>query len=160
VAGSVGPLAASAGLREVTPLSDDDIRSLFREPIVALADAGADVLILETFSDLHQLLLALEVARANTDLPVLCQMAFHERGSTYTGVGASAALEALGAAGADVIGAICGRGVRCVAAAMEIMTRLTDGLLCAYPNAGLPEHVDGRYLFGAPLPYLVDSAQA
>jgi len=160
VAGSVGPLAAAAGQRELAPLSDDDIRSLFREPIVALADAGADLLILETFSDLHHLLLALEVARSNTDLPVICQMAFHERGYTYSGVAAAAALEALSAAGADVIGANCGRGVRCVAAAMEIMTRSTDGFLSAYPNAGLPEYVDGRYLFGAPLPYLVDSAAA
>jgi methionine synthase I (cobalamin-dependent)/5,10-methylenetetrahydrofolate reductase len=160
VAGSVGPLAAGAGHGDVAPLSDDDIRSLFREPIVALADAGADLLILETFSDLHQLLLALEVARGHTDLPVICQMAFHERGYTHSGVAAATALEALSAAGADVIGANCGRGVRCVVAAMETITQLTDGLLSAYPNAGLPEYVDGRYLFGAPLPYLVESAAA
>jgi homocysteine S-methyltransferase len=160
VAGSVGPLAAGAGQGELAPLSDDDIRSLFREPIVALADADADLLILETFSDLHHLLLALDVARSHTDLPVICQMAFHERGYTHSGVAAAAALEALSTAGADVIGANCGRGVRCVVSAMEIMTQLTDGLLSAYPNAGLPEYVDGRYLFGAPLPYLVDSAAA
>jgi homocysteine S-methyltransferase len=133
---------------------------LFGEPIVALADAGADVLILETFSDLHQLLLALAVAKSKTDLPVICQMAFHERGYTYAGVAATAAVEALQKAGADVIGANCGRGVRCVAAAVETMTSSGDFLVSAYPNAGLPEYVDGRYLFGAPLPYLVDCAVA
>src|SRR5262249_11720940 len=90
----------------------------------------------------------------------ICQMAFHERGYTHSGVAAAAALEALSRAGADGVGANCGRGVRCVAAAMEIMTQLTGGLLCAYPNAGLPEYVDGRYLFGSPLPHLGDSGAA
>jgi homocysteine S-methyltransferase len=158
VAGSVGPLADRAGQRDAEPLTPDQVRDLFREQVVALADAGADLLMLETFSDLAQLLLALETARKHTDLPVVCQMAFHERGHTQTGVAVQTALEALTQAGADVIGANCGRGVRCVIAAVEVMTAGSDSLVSAYPNAGLPEYVDGRYLFGAPLPYLADSA--
>jgi homocysteine S-methyltransferase len=160
VAGSVGPLAAPHGPQDLTPLSDDAIREVYREQIVALADAGADLLILETFSDLHQLLLALEVARQHTDLPVICQLAFHERGHTHVGVHVKTATEALLQAKADVIGANCGRGVRCVQSAVEMMTSICDIPVSAYPNAGLPEFVDGRYLFGAPLPYLVDRAAA
>jgi homocysteine S-methyltransferase len=158
VAGSVGPLAPRHLGRESLPLSDDEIRDLFREQIEALAEAGADLLMLETFSDLHQLLLALETARSCTDLPVVCMLAFHERGHTYTGVHVRSAVEALEAAGADVVGANCGRGVRCVAAAVKVLTAATDRPVAAYPNAGLPEYVDGRYLFGAPLPYLTDEA--
>jgi methionine synthase I (cobalamin-dependent)/5,10-methylenetetrahydrofolate reductase len=158
VAGAVGPLDTTAGGGEFIPWDDDQIRAHFREPIVALADAGADLLLLETFSDLRQLLLALEVAKSETDLPVVCQMAFHERGHTYGGVHVSAAVEALSRAGADVIGANCGRGVRAVLSAAQAMTGAGDWLVSAYPNAGLPEYVDGRYLFGAPLPYLVESA--
>jgi homocysteine S-methyltransferase len=158
VAGAVGPLASRQGTHERLTLTDDDVRELFREQIVALAEAGADLLMLETFSDLPQLLLALETAKKHTDLPVVCQMAFHERGHTYSGVHAGAAAEALAAAGADVVGANCGRGVRCVMAAVEVMAAGGDWLVSAYPNAGLPEYVDGRYLFGAPLPYLADSA--
>ena len=108
VAGAVGPLVHRAGPYETAPPSDDEIRSLFHEQIVALADAGADLLVLETFSDLRQLLLALEVAKANTDLPVICQLAFHERGHTYGGVSVAVAVEALRKGGADVIGANCG----------------------------------------------------
>ncbi len=158
IGGSVGPLADRPGPHETAPLSDDEVRTLFREQIVALADAGADALVLETFTDLPQLLLALETAKTHTDLPVVCQMAFHERGHTYAGVHVGTAVEALTRAGADVIGANCGRGVRCVATAVEIMTASGDWLVSAFPNAGLPEYVDGRYLFGAPLPYLTDSA--
>jgi homocysteine S-methyltransferase len=158
VAGSVGPLASAVGADESTPPCDDDVRQLFTEQITALADAGVDLLILETFSDLRQLLLALAAAKQATDLPVVCQLAFHERGYTYRGVGVRQALDALVSAGADVVGANCGRGVRSVAAAVEVMTGAGDWLVSAYPNAGLPEYVDGRYLFGAPLPYLVESA--
>lgn len=158
VAGSVGPLLEKAGHREMEPLTDDQRRDVFREQIVALADAGADLLLLETFSDLQELLLALGVARQHTDLPVICEMAFHERGYTHSGVSVQAAVEALVAARADVIGANCGRGVRCVLSAVTEMTAAGDFLVSAFPNAGLPEYVDGRYLFGAPLPYLADSA--
>jgi homocysteine S-methyltransferase len=158
VAGSVGPLVEQAGHHECEPLSADQVREIFREQITALADAGADLLILETFTDLQQLLLALEVAKAATDLPTICEMAFHERGHTYAGVHVSTAIDALTRAGADVIGANCGRGVRCVMAAVEAMTGSGSALVSAYPNAGLPEYRDGRYLFGAPLPYLAESA--
>ena len=160
VAGSVGPLASRPVSHAAEPLTENDVREIYREQIVALADAGADLILLETFSDLHHLLLALEVVRQQTDLPVICQLAFHERGHTYSGVHVSQAVEALVQAGADVIGANCGRGVRCVAAAVDTMTARTDVPVSAYPNAGLPEYVDGRYLFGAPLPYLVEQAVA
>src|SRR5262245_50638059 len=159
VAGSVGPLAERAGAHEHAPPTDDEVRDIFREQVVALADAGADVLMLETFTDLHQLLLALETAKKHTDLPVICQMAFHERGHTFGGVHATTAVEALTGAGADVVGANCGRGVRCVMAAVDAMTQTGDVLVSAFPNAGLPAYVDGRYIFGAPLPYLTECGE-
>jgi homocysteine S-methyltransferase len=158
VAGSVGPLASCQGSQETVSLTEDDVREIFREQIVALTEAGADLLILETFTDLPQLLLALETAKKHTQLPVVCQMAFHEGGHTFGGVHAGTAAEALAKAGADVVGANCGRGVRCVMAAVQAMTAGGDSLVSAFPNAGLPEYVDGRYLFGAPLPYLIDNA--
>jgi homocysteine S-methyltransferase len=157
IAGSVGPLAAPHAQHEFHPPTDDDVRSLFREQVVALAEAGADLLVLETFTDLRQLLLALEVAKA-TGLPVVAQMAYHERGHTQSGVNVLTALEALSKAGADVIGANCGRGVRCVAAAVRGLTGASDSLVSAFPNRGLPEYIDGRYIFGAALPYMAEMA--
>src|SRR5207248_10286923 len=53
----------------------------------------------------------------------------------------------------------CGKGVRCVMAAVEAMTGASDALVSAFPNAGLPSYVDGRYLFGAPAPYMVDCGE-
>jgi homocysteine S-methyltransferase len=85
-------------------------------------------------------------------------MAFHEHGHTYGGTHAAEAAEAVRQAGADIVGANCGRGVRAVLGAVKCLTSAEEGLVSAFPNAGLPEYVDGRYLFGAPLPYLVESA--
>jgi methionine synthase / methylenetetrahydrofolate reductase(NADPH) len=158
VAGSVGPLAHQRGPEENVSFTEDDVREIFREQIVALADAGADLIVLETFTDMPQLLLALETAKKHSNLPVICQMAFHEGGHTFGGVHAGIAAETLAQAGADVVGANCGRGVRCVMAAVQAMTAGGDWPVSAFPNAGLPEYVDGRYLFGAPLPYLVENA--
>jgi homocysteine S-methyltransferase len=159
VAGSVGPLSERSGPHDTIPLTPEQVKEIFREQIVPLAEAGVDLLLLETFTDLQQLLLALEVAKQHTDLPVVCQMAFHEKGHTYKGVNVYTALEALLRGGADVIGANCGKGVRCVACAVEAMVKSSDCLVSAYPNAGLPDYADGRYLFGAPLPYLTDRAE-
>src|SRR5207248_2121785 len=84
VAGSIGPLLDRPGAYQISPRTEEEIRDLFREQIVALADAGADLLMLETFTELPQLLLALQVAKTATDLPVVCELAFHERGHTYS----------------------------------------------------------------------------
>ena len=157
VAGSVGPLAARRDAFD-QGLTEADVRQLFREQIVALAEAGADLLMLETFSDLHQLLLALAVAKQETDLPVVCQMALHEHGHTQTGVHVMTAAEALVQAGADVVGANCGRGVLCVATAAALLTQHCPVPVSAFPNAGLPAYVEGRYRFGAPGPYMVEKA--
>lgn len=158
VAGAVGPLARSPEVGCEFPLDDDGIRAIFQEQIVALADAGADLLLLETFSDLRHLLLAVEVSRKHTGLPIVAQMAFHEHGHTSCGVHVSTALKALIDAGVDVVGSNCGRGVRCVASAASHMTTHSDIPVSAFPNAGLPTFSEGRYLYGAPLPYMVDSA--
>lgn len=68
------------------------------------------MLMLETFSDLRQIQLAIKVAKQKTDLPVIAQMAFHEQGHTQHGVSVLAAMEAMLTAGADVVGTNCGRG--------------------------------------------------
>src|SRR5205085_11605889 len=127
-----------------------------REQALALADGGADVLLFETFSDLSHLLLGLETARAHTGLPVMCQLAFHEKGHTYSGVDVHTAVDALTRGGADVIGANCGRGIRSVFTAVEAMTASGDWLVSADRNAGLPESVDGGYLLGARRPDLAE----
>ncbi|HHD56307.1 MAG TPA: bifunctional homocysteine S-methyltransferase/methylenetetrahydrofolate reductase, partial [Desulfobulbaceae bacterium] len=76
VAGSIGPSGETFPLEE-EGVSEEDIRDSFKEQVLGLAEGGADVLIIETFSQLLEILLAIEIAtREVPELPVIAQMVF------------------------------------------------------------------------------------
>jgi len=144
IAGSVGPLAKLKG--DEKELAGDDITALFLEQVLPLAEGGADLIILETFSDLGQLLCAIKAAR-ETGLPIIASMAYLEGGRTGTGVKASLAAGRIAAAGADLIGANCGAGPREVLLTLGELAKGSAKPLAAFANSGFPEYVDGRYLY-------------
>jgi methionine synthase / methylenetetrahydrofolate reductase(NADPH) len=156
VGGSVGPLTGIT--REEDPPGPDEKFEVYAEQVAALAEGGADALILETFTDLDELKIALRAARDRTKLPVICQMAFVENLRTPLGVTADRALAELEKAGADVIGANCTVPHR-TAQVIERLGERTRARLSAFPNAGLPEYVDGRYLYLTTPEYLADQAR-
>jgi homocysteine S-methyltransferase len=144
VAGSIGPLPRFRGESD-TP-GPEEIRALFREQAFALAEGGVDLLILETFSDLEQMKIALAAA-GETGLPLVASMAFLERGRIPGGMGVERVVMELAAAGAAVVGANCGAGTLEMTRNIERMAAVTRLPLSAYPNSGFPEYVDGRYLY-------------
>jgi homocysteine S-methyltransferase len=158
VAGTVGPLPARVGTGGLEELSDEQIRQVFAQQIVALADAGADVLILETFTELHQAQLALAEAKARCDLPIIAQMTFPDGRHAPDGTDACTALQALRLGGADVVGTNCGRGVAKVLRAVEYLGQSTDAPLSAFANAGMPQQVGGRSLYLMGPDYFADAA--
>ncbi|HEY7736878.1 MAG TPA: bifunctional homocysteine S-methyltransferase/methylenetetrahydrofolate reductase [Candidatus Limnocylindrales bacterium] len=152
VGGSVGPLGAPT--RELLHLDEASIRSAFREQIDGLLEGGADVFVLETFVDLGHLLLAIEEARqASSDLPVLASLTFGEELALADGTTPGQAAEALLGAGVDVIGVNCGVGPQaCLDALDELARNLPDGdrpRLSIMPNAGLPQRLEGRFVYAA-----------
>lgn len=159
VAGTVGPLPPHAGVIRLDELSDTQVRDIFREQIVTLADAGADLLILETFTELHQAQLALAEAKACCDLPIVAQMTFPDGRHAPDGSEAWAALESLLQGGAAVIGTNCGRGVAKVLRAIEYLGQCTNAKLSAFANAGMPEQVAGRSLYLMSPEYFADGAE-
>lgn len=144
VGGSVGPIAAASRTDE---FSEADKQEAFAEQIAALAEGGCDAIVLETFTDLVELRLALKAARSACSLPVIAQMSFHEKARTPLGVTAEQAVAALEADGADVIGVNCSVGPHWALGAVEIMGQLTKVKLSAFPNAGMPQYIDGRYMY-------------
>lgn len=144
VAGSVGPLARLRG--EERELSPAEILEIFRTQCQALAEGGVDLFILETFSDLEQLKVALRAA-GETGLPAIASVAFLEGGRTGSGADAEAVARELADAGAAVIGANCGAGPLEILRNLERMARVTPLPLAAYPNSGFPEYVDGRSIY-------------
>jgi 5-methyltetrahydrofolate--homocysteine methyltransferase len=137
VAASVGP---TGGLLE--PLGEITVaqaEAAYAEQVAILAEAGADLIKIETMNDLEEALCAVRMAKAHTALPVFCTFAFDARGRTMMGVkAAEAALRAV-EAGADVVGANCGAGPTAVTMALLAMSRAVKAPLLAQSNAGIPE---------------------
>jgi 5-methyltetrahydrofolate--homocysteine methyltransferase len=152
VAGSVGPCG-----RLLAPLGDarpEEVRDGFRRQVAALAAAGADLIIIETMTDLEEASLAAGAVRDEAPgLPIIVTMTFEvtKRGAfTIMGTSVPAACSRLEAEGASVVGANCGAGadaMRHVAAEFAAATRLP---LAFQPNAGLPVQRGDRLEYPQP----------
>jgi 5-methyltetrahydrofolate--homocysteine methyltransferase len=138
VAGDVGPTGHM--LPPLGSATVDELRDAFREQVDALAEAGADLLSIETMSDLREALAAVEAART-TGLAVLASMTFEaRRRGTFTIMGDALgpALTALAAAGATAVGCNCSvTSVEMLAMVREVPPSLGVPL-AAQPNAGQP----------------------
>ncbi len=161
VAGSVGPSGITFPFDE-EELTLNDVRDSFREQVRGLAEGGADVLIIETFSNLDEILLAIETARTEVpDLPIISQMVFPARARTVRGDDALTCGRAMRAAGAAVVGTNCGRGIDAMVLAIEKMSPLAgeEVPLSAFPNAGMPEMVGHRMIYPAQPGYMATRAR-
>ncbi|MDA8165709.1 MAG: bifunctional homocysteine S-methyltransferase/methylenetetrahydrofolate reductase [Desulfobacteraceae bacterium] len=155
VAGSVGPTGVEFPL-EAGDTDPGEVEASFKEQIGALLEGGIDLLILETFTHLDELLLAIRTARGLTaDLPIVAQMAYPARGKTARGDDALKCGTAALKAGASVVGANCGRGVKSMLKAIERLSPLKEQVpLSAFPNAGFPEIVGHRMVYPAQPEYM------
>ncbi|MDQ2889667.1 MAG: bifunctional homocysteine S-methyltransferase/methylenetetrahydrofolate reductase, partial [Gemmatimonadota bacterium] len=153
VAGAVGPLGVRLEPYGVT--SRDEARGIFAEQMHALRLGGADLFILETFSDLEELSQAILAAReVDSTMPVIAQMAINADGVTAYGATPEDVARALDAAGADIIGLNCSVGPQAILEAIEKMAPHTTRKLSAQPNAGMPRDVGGRTMYMASPEYM------
>jgi len=158
VLGALGPLGQQ--LEPLGTLSLAEAREAFREQVQGLLEGGAEGLILETFSNLDEMLLALEVVRAEApEAFAVASMTIQEDGATVYGVEPERFAPALHAAGADVVGINCSVGPASMLPVVERMRAATAGLLCVQPNAGIPRNVEGRNLYLCSPEYLSEYAR-
>jgi homocysteine S-methyltransferase len=158
VAGAVGPLGVR--LEPYGPTSREDARAIFAEQMQALKDGGADLFILETFSDLDELTQGIAAARGvDPAMPVIAQVAINADGVTAYGATPEDIARTLDAAGADVIGLNCSVGPQTILEAIEKMAPLTTRKLSAQPNAGMPRDVGGRTMYMASPEYMATYAR-
>jgi homocysteine S-methyltransferase len=157
VAGSVGPTGADFPL--YSDITRDDVKAAFLEQISALLEGGVDLLFIETFTYLEELLIAIEAARdLSRDIPVAGQMVFPTQGKTALGLDAGSCADAAAVKGASIFGSNCGRGVKATLQAIERLSSLKDRIpLSAFPNAGLPEIVGHRTVYSAQPAYMAKS---
>lgn len=158
VAGAVGPLGVR--LEPYGPTSREEAREVFAEQIAALKEGGADLFIVETFSDLDEVTQAILAARdVDPAMPVIAQVAINGDGVTAYGATPADIVVALDQAGADVIGLNCSVGPQTILEAIEKMAPLTSKKLSAQPNAGMPRDVSGRTMYMASPEYMASYAR-
>jgi len=157
VGGSMGPLGVR--LEPYGPTSRGEAREAYRRQAAALAEGGVDLFLLETFSDLHELLEALAGCREAAPLPVVAQMTIQPGGETTYGVSARQIAEELEEAGADAVGLNCSVGPALLLEAVREMARVTKLPISAVPNAGLPQEIQGRKMYLASPEYMASYAR-
>ena len=146
VAGAMGPLGKTVA--PIGTVSEDEARDIFQEQASGLLSGGADLIMLETFSDLKSLKIALESVRELApEIPVVAQMTFGEDGLTPLGASPERVARELMTLDVDMIGANCSLGPEMMYRVLERMRQVSSLPLSVQPNAGLPEVVDGRVIY-------------
>ena len=143
VALDIGPLGEL--LEPLGTLSFEDAYDQFAEMMEAGAAVGADLVVIETMTDLYETKAALLAAKEHTHLPVFVTMSFDASGRTFTGCTVTAMAHTLEGLGADAIGINCSLGPVELLPLLKELRQNTALPVIAKPNAGLPDPADGHY---------------
>jgi 5-methyltetrahydrofolate--homocysteine methyltransferase len=148
VFGSIGP--SGEFMAPLGTSSEEEMIKGFAEQARALAEGGADGIVVETMMDLAEAKAALHAARESTSLPVAVTMTFNKgpKGfATMMGTRPEQAAAELEKSGAEIIGANCGTGIDQMIELMKLLRSATALPLWCKPNAGLPELIDGKTVY-------------
>jgi methionine synthase I (cobalamin-dependent)/5,10-methylenetetrahydrofolate reductase len=145
VAGAIGPLGIR--IEPYGPTALDEAREFFREQAAALNEAGVDLFVCETFSNISEIEQAIAAIRDVCSLPVIAQMTIGTDGRTIFGDVPKTFAQRLDRAGADVIGINCSVGPDLMLDAIEEIAAVTAKKISCQPNAGLPRDVNGRQMY-------------
>jgi len=157
VAGSVGPLGKT--LAPVGSLTKDAAHEAFATQMKALVEAGVDLLILETFKNLEELLLATRTAREIApNLPIQSQFSFRPHRKDTSEEDIRWVFSSLEASEADVVGLNCSTGPSYMLDILQNVSDIVSKPLAVMPNAGFPREFEGRQLYMASPDYFSEYA--
>jgi methionine synthase / methylenetetrahydrofolate reductase(NADPH) len=153
VAGSVGPLGRP--IEPVGAIKRSSAERMFVEQITPLVEGGVDLLVLETFTAIGELELAVQVARAVApDVAVVASLSFDDEANPAEA--AAALVRTLRPLGVDAVGANCGSGPQAALQVVQHLVAAGATVVGAVPNAGLPQRVGGRLVYTAGPEYFGD----
>src|SRR5580658_1260065 len=144
IAGSIGPLGIQQHVRNLPP---DEIVAIFKEQAAALEERGVDLFILETFSDLDELIAAVAAIRSFSRLPIVAQLTYSEEGSTFGGTRPAEAWEKLKSLDVQAVGANCTIGPQLLLPVLRDLAAAAHIPLSAMPNAGFPHRMGDRIVY-------------
>lgn len=140
IALDIGPLGEM--LEPMGTLKFEEAYDIFKEIVIAGKDA--DLIVIETMTDLYEVRAAVLAAKENSDLPIFVTMSFEEDGRTFAGVSIESFVNSIGGLGIDAIGINCSLGPIQMYDMVKKLTTITDLDIIIKPNAGLPR-MDGTY---------------
>ena len=143
VALDMGPLGEM--LEPLGDLSFEEGYATYQTLVCAGAKAGADLVVIETMTDLYEVRAAVLAAKENCNLPVMVSMSFDEGGRTFTGTSLEAMAISLTGLGVDAMGINCSLGPEQIFPMIREIQEYTDIPVFAKPNAGLPDPATGAY---------------
>ncbi|MFF2093589.1 bifunctional homocysteine S-methyltransferase/methylenetetrahydrofolate reductase [Paenibacillus sp. NPDC058174] len=156
VVGAVGSIRAG----KLKNIRTAKVSEAYERQMDAMLTEGVDGLMLETFYDYDEMMLALRIARKlSADVPVICQFAVEDVGRTQDGTGLKEAFDQLQLAGADVVGFNCRSGPNGIMRAIDAISGPVQLPMSIFPNAGIPDYVDGKYTYSAGPDYFAETAR-
>ena len=142
VALDIGPCG-----RVLYPTGDlpfEEAIEVFSEIVTAGSRAGADLILLETFTDLYELKAAVIAAKENSDLPIFATMSFEENGCSFFGTTVESMVLTLEGLGVSALGVNCSLGPKQLVPVVERIINASSIPVMVQPNAGLPLFSDGE----------------
>jgi methionine synthase / methylenetetrahydrofolate reductase(NADPH) len=144
VAGSMGPLGLGVQSRHPEP---EEIKEIFYEQALALEERGVDLYILETFTYIEELLIAIDAIRSFSGLPIIAQLTYSEEGTTYGDLRPAAAAEQIKNKNVQVVGANCTLGPQALLPILQELAGVADLRVSGMPNAGFPKREGDRIVY-------------
>ena len=135
---------------QLYPLGDlmfEDLVDVYKEQAKIIADAGADLFVVETMMSLQECRAAVLAIREVCDLPVMVSLTYNEDGRTLYGTDPVTAVVVMQSLGADAVGMNCSTGPEAMLEPIAKMAEYAAIPLLAKPNAGMPELIDGQTVF-------------
>ncbi|MBR4724982.1 MAG: homocysteine S-methyltransferase family protein [Lachnospiraceae bacterium] len=145
VALDIGPTGTM--LRPLGDMEFDVAYELFKEQVIVGSRAGADLILIETMTDLSEAKAAVLAAKENCDLPVVVSMSYEKNGRTFLGTSAACAAVTFSGLGVDALGVNCSVGPDDMEPVVDELCRYSSVPVIVQANAGLPSVVDGKTVY-------------
>ena len=144
IAGSIGPLGIGVQARHPEP---NQILSIFHEQALALEERGIDLFVLETFSYIEELQLAIDAIRSFSSLPIIAQLTYTEEGTTHGDMRPFVTTAMVKDKNIQVIGANCTLGPQSLLPILQEIANATEFAVSSMPNAGFPKREGDRIVY-------------
>jgi methionine synthase I (cobalamin-dependent)/5,10-methylenetetrahydrofolate reductase len=144
IAGSMGPLGLGVQARHPEP---EEIRAIFHEQALALEERGVDLYILETFSYIEELQLAIEAIRSFSSLPIIAELSYSEEGTTHGDLRPAGSVALLKDLNIQAVGANCTLGPQSLLPVLQELTSFDGLCVSGMPNAGFPKREGDRIVY-------------